>query len=90
VLLDLKLAATMPVFVSVREGADMRIHNLYADENGETHFRDIDIEMTEYGPDGSTGRYGRMPALSRPSLTRSKKSVFHGRPERTSAMVRSG
>ena len=32
----------------------MRIHNLYADEDGETHFRDIDIEMTENGPDGTT------------------------------------
>jgi hypothetical protein len=32
----------------------MRIHNIYADESGETHFRDIDIEMTEHGPDGST------------------------------------
>jgi hypothetical protein len=29
----------------------MRIHNLYADENGETHFRDIEIEFTETGPD---------------------------------------
>ena len=38
----------------------MRIHNLYADESGETHFRDIDIEMSEHGPDGSTS--GRLPA----------------------------
>ncbi len=38
----------------------MRIHNIYADENGETHFRDIEIEMTEHGPDGSTS--GRPPA----------------------------
>lgn len=38
----------------------MRIHNLYADENGESHFRDIDIEMTEHGPDGSTS--GRLAA----------------------------
>jgi hypothetical protein len=38
----------------------MRIHNIYADENGETHFRDIDIKMTEHGPDGSTsGRLTR-------------------------------
>ena len=27
----------------------MHIHNIYADENGETHFRDIDIEMSEAG-----------------------------------------
>ncbi len=38
----------------------MRIHNIYADENGETHFRDMEIEMTEHGPDGSTS--GRLPA----------------------------
>ena len=25
----------------------MRIHNLYADENGESHFRDIDIEWAD-------------------------------------------
>jgi hypothetical protein len=34
----------------------MRIHNLYADENGETHFRDIEIELTETGPDGTTSK----------------------------------
>lgn len=25
----------------------MRIHNLYADENGESHFRDIEVEWAE-------------------------------------------
>jgi len=34
----------------------MRIHNLYADENGETHFRDIEIELTETGPDGTISK----------------------------------
>jgi hypothetical protein len=34
----------------------MRIHNLYADENGETHFRDIEIEFTETGPDGTASK----------------------------------
>ena len=34
----------------------MRIHNLYADENGETHFRDIEIDLTETGPDGTTSK----------------------------------
>lgn len=38
----------------------MRIHNLYVDASGNSHFRDIDIEMTEHGPDGSTS--GRLPA----------------------------
>jgi hypothetical protein len=38
----------------------MRIHNIYADENGETHFRDIEVEWTERGPDGTTSK--RFPA----------------------------
>ena len=29
----------------------MRIHNIYSDEDGETHFRDIDIDMSKTGPD---------------------------------------
>jgi hypothetical protein len=34
----------------------MRIHNLYADENRETHFRDIEIELTDTGPDGTISK----------------------------------
>ena len=34
----------------------MRIHNLYADENGETHFRDIEIELSDTGPDGTVSK----------------------------------
>ena len=34
----------------------MRIHNLYADENGETHFRDIEIELNETSADGTTSK----------------------------------
>jgi hypothetical protein len=30
----------------------MRIHNLYADEAGETHFRDIDVDWASEGPGG--------------------------------------
>jgi hypothetical protein len=41
-------------------GKPMRIHNIYADENGETHFRDIEIEWSETGPDGTTSK--RFPA----------------------------
>ena len=32
----------------------MRIHNLFTDENGETHFRDIEIEWKNEGPGGKT------------------------------------
>jgi hypothetical protein len=48
------------VFASNEETAAMRIHNIYADENGETHFRNIDIEMFLVGPDGTTSK--RVPA----------------------------
>lgn len=30
----------------------MRIHNLYADANGETHFRDVEVEWKTEGPGG--------------------------------------
>mgnify|MGYP006164327649 FL=1 len=30
----------------------MRIHNLYVDDDGETHFRDIQVEWTKDGPGG--------------------------------------
>jgi hypothetical protein len=30
----------------------MRIHNIYADEHGETHFRDIEIELSKAEPEG--------------------------------------
>src|SRR6185295_5666687 len=39
---------------------EMRIHNIYADENGETHFRDIEIELSDAGADGITSK--RFPA----------------------------
>lgn len=38
----------------------MRIHNLYADANGESHFRDVEVEWAEQTPGG---RYSeRLPA----------------------------
>jgi hypothetical protein len=38
----------------------MHIHNLYADDNGETHFRDIEIEPASEGPGGKVS--ARLPA----------------------------
>ena len=32
----------------------MRIHNLYVDAQGETHFRDLEVEWTKEGPGGKT------------------------------------
>ncbi|WP_043344487.1 cupin domain-containing protein [Belnapia moabensis] len=39
----------------------MRVHNIYADEQGESHFRDIEVEWAEEGPDGTTSK--RFPAV---------------------------
>ena len=38
----------------------MRIHNLYVDDQGETHFRDIEVEWAEEGPGGKMSR--KIPA----------------------------
>lgn len=38
----------------------MRIHNLYADEAGETHFRDVEVVWTHEGPGGKMA--DRQPA----------------------------
>jgi hypothetical protein len=38
----------------------MRVHNLYVDDKGETHFRDIDIEWVESSPAGKLSK--RLPA----------------------------
>jgi hypothetical protein len=38
----------------------MRVHNLYVDAQGETHFRDIEIEWAEAGPAGKLSK--RLPA----------------------------
>jgi hypothetical protein len=32
----------------------IRVHNLYCDANGESHWRDIDIEWVNEGPEGKT------------------------------------
>ncbi len=38
----------------------MQIHNLYVDDTGETHFRDIEIEWAHDGPGGKMSE--RLPA----------------------------
>jgi hypothetical protein len=38
----------------------MRIHNLYVDDKGESHFRDIEVEYAESGPGGRLSK--RLPA----------------------------
>jgi hypothetical protein len=34
----------------------MRVHNLYVDAQGESHFRDIPIERVKEGPSGKTSK----------------------------------
>ena len=38
----------------------MRIHNLYTDANGQSHFRDIEVEWVETTPGGKLSK--RLPA----------------------------
>ena len=38
----------------------MRIHNLYTDANGQSHFRDIEVEWVEEGRAGKLSK--RLPA----------------------------
>jgi quercetin dioxygenase-like cupin family protein len=38
----------------------IRIHNLYCDEAGESHWRDIQIDWAQEGPEGKTSQ--RLPA----------------------------
>jgi hypothetical protein len=38
----------------------MRIHNLYEDATGESHFRDIEVEWAQESPSGKMSK--RMPA----------------------------
>jgi hypothetical protein len=40
--------------------SSMRIHNLYADANGESHFRDIEVEFGEERPGGRLSK--QLPA----------------------------
>jgi hypothetical protein len=40
----------------VRSRRPKRIHNLYVDENGETHFRDIEVEWGDTTPSGRLSR----------------------------------
>ncbi|HUI95357.1 MAG TPA: hypothetical protein VLX44_06375 [Xanthobacteraceae bacterium] len=38
----------------------MRIHNLYVDARGETHFRDIEVEWVEERPGGKLSVNGKI------------------------------
>jgi len=38
----------------------MKIHRLYADDKGETHFANVEVELTQSGPAGRTS--ARLPA----------------------------
>jgi hypothetical protein len=41
-----------PTLISQPGDGAMRIHNLYADANGQSHFRDIEVEWAEEGRAG--------------------------------------
>jgi len=59
----------------------MRIHNLYEDANGESHFRDIDVDWVEEIPTGKLSK--RLPAtgIMFRETTRTMKTAGTGRPD---------
>jgi hypothetical protein len=46
----------------------MRIHNLYEDANGESHFRDIEVDWVDETPSGKLSK--RLPATGQYVATR--------------------
>jgi hypothetical protein len=53
-------AATILFPIEPAGGGTMRIHNLYTDAQGQSHFRDIEVEWVEESPSGKLSR--RLPA----------------------------
>ncbi len=43
----------------------MRIHNLYVDSAGESHFRDIEVELREDGLGGMMSKRQAAPSMMR-------------------------
>ena len=60
----------------------MRIHNLYEDANGESHFRDIEVEWAQESPSGKISK--RMPAagLMVREITANFEDTWHPAPRR--------
>jgi hypothetical protein len=58
----------------------MRIHNLYEDANGESHFRDIEVDWAEETPSGKLSK--RLPAtgiMFRETTARTTRTAGTGR-----------
>jgi hypothetical protein len=47
----------------IQECAAIRIHNVYEDANGESHFRDIEVDCVEETPTGKLSK--RLTALEK-------------------------
>jgi quercetin dioxygenase-like cupin family protein len=60
----------------------MRIHNLYEDANGESHFRDIEVEWAQESPSGKISK--RMPATGIMvfEITANFEATWHPAPRR--------
>jgi len=64
------------------EDFTMRIHNLYEDANGESHFRDIEVEWAPESPSGKVSK--RMPAtgIMVREITANFEDTWHPAPRR--------
>ena len=58
----------------------MRIHNLYTDEKGESHFRDIDVEWAEERRGSKLSK--RLPATGIISVKPNQRTPSTGTPHR--------
>ena len=60
----------------------MRIHNIYADANGESHIRDLDIEWTRSGPTGKISDPVRVASMAFRVTDGSYNLQWHNAPRR--------
>jgi len=60
----------------------MRIHNIYADANGESHIRDVEIEWTRSGPTGKISDPVAVASLSFRATDGSYDLDWHNAPRR--------
>lgn len=60
----------------------MRIHNIYSDANGESHFRDLEIEWTRTGPTGQISDPVRVASMSFRVTNGNYDLAWHNAPRR--------
>ncbi|MGA7265670.1 MAG: cupin domain-containing protein [Stellaceae bacterium] len=68
----------------------MRIHNLYADPDGETHFRDVEVECTDGRPWGNLSKCLPTAGMMFVEASGSTLADWHPAPCRQYVIILSG